>query len=50
MLTGNESVEDLFELLYQAQMRMLREECERFFTPLGDVVKDEDWTDDYAVA
>jgi hypothetical protein len=37
------SIEDLLAMLYQAQMRMFREECERVFAPLEDLVKDEEF-------
>lgn len=50
MLTGNESIEEYFQVLYDAQMRLLRQECERLFAPLADIIKDEDFTDDIIIA
>ncbi len=42
-MSGNESIEELLGLLYEAQMRIFRTDCERVFAPLEDLAKDEDF-------
>jgi len=42
-MSGNESIEELFAMLYDAQMRMFRNDCERVFAPLEDITKDADF-------
>ena len=42
-MSGNESIEDLLTMLYQAQLRMFLNDCERVFAPLEDLSKDEEF-------
>ncbi len=39
----NESPEAMLQMLYAAQMRLFRAECDRVIGPLADIVKDEDF-------
>ncbi len=39
-MNGNETIEDMLAMLYQAQMRIFRTDCERVFAPLEDLTKD----------
>jgi hypothetical protein len=42
-MSGNESVEELLMMLYEAQMRIFLNDCERVFAPLDDLTKDTDF-------
>lgn len=42
-MNGNETIEEMLMMLYQAQMRMFRNDCERVFAPLEDLAKDADF-------
>jgi hypothetical protein len=42
-MSGNESIEELLAMLYNAQMRIFRTDCERVFAPLEDLAKDEEF-------
>ena len=42
-MSGHESIEELLAMLYEAQMRIFRTDCERLFAPLEDLAKDEEF-------